>query len=94
MWYFTIDRVRAKSSASTSALLSVERNWRELGSLLDARPNFRRNREGVKAGEDCMHIIRVVGGRVSRAGKAGNEDGIERLPFMLCCTSYPIMQRI
>lgn len=77
MWYFTIDRVRAKSSASTSALLSVERNWRELGSLFDARPNFRRNREGVKAGEDYMHIIRVVGGRTEEKRGRKREMGKE-----------------
>jgi hypothetical protein len=49
--------------------------------------------QGVKAGEDCMHIIRVVGGRVRRAGKAGNEDGLERLPFNAMLYILPLMQR-
>lgn len=75
------DVLRVKSSASTSELLSVERNWRELGRISTLVPIFEGIGPGAKAGEDCMHIIRVVGGGVSRAGKAGNEDGIERLPF-------------
>jgi hypothetical protein len=87
-----IDR-RVKSSASTSALLSAERNWRELGRISTLVPIFEEIGPGVKAGEDYMHIIRVVGGRVSRAGKAGNEDGIERLPFTAMLYILPLMQR-
>lgn len=56
-------------------------------------PIFEGIGQGVEAGEDCMHIIRVVGRRVRRAGKAGNEDGIERLPFNAMLYILPLMQR-
>lgn len=62
MWYLIIDRGRAKSSASTSALLSVERNWRELvSSFRRSSQVSRMDRSWGLGREDCMHIIRVVG---------------------------------